>query len=681
MKKLFVIALIFIAVLPYLTQVKQFKASVLHWLEENNGSRKALYAGYVMRYSYKAIRLPYRAAKKLVSMFRQKSTPNFFLPPVMTAQEKQRIHNSFRLLFCGDLILLEDQVKRARHGQDYIFDDMFEYTRKYIQSADLAIGVFEGPTAGQEAGYSTSNYGDGKALALNFPDSFAEAVKRAGFDLVTTANNHLLDKGREGAFRTLDVLDKIGLQHTGSYRNAQEKASNSIRLIEKDGLKFAILSYTYGCNSYSEEDLLNSEDLSFMTSMLVPPASKNFEKVKNSIRQDFERAKALHPDFIVVLPHMGSQFLKKPDYYQRTWVKLFKEFGADIILSDHTHSVQPAEITSEYGRKIFTAHCPGNYSNIYREFNGDANIFVEVYIDRQTHEITAGGIVPMWTSAFMNGNYRPIPMNDIADNADLASRFTTYDLERAEEVNRVITDTIFGHAFTFDMVRERYYFDDRGFVRERMPGLDADFDVQDSRFMKLVNSVKSVCFVGDSITQGSRNGGYPYYEPLLDYISAEVKSFAVGGGTVKTLLENADKITAYDSELYVIAIGTNDVRYCSPNICAMDEHEYIRRLQTLETLIKTKCPSAKFAYIASWWSNDGDPYCPLKFKEKTAKNNRYSLALKSHCEREGYAFFDVNEYISREVLGNTAGCYLVDHIHPNSKRGIYLYAKALLLHE
>ena len=342
MKKLLVVVLIIAALYPYLSNARHFKALVQNWLEENNGSYKALYAGRILRLLYKTLKIPYRAAKKFVSLFRKTGESAFYLPPVLTAKETQNLNNAFRILFCGDLILLEDQVKRAWKGKEYDFDEMFEYTMKYIQPADLAIGVFEGPLGGSEAGYSTSNYGDGKSLALSFPDEFAEAVKRAGFDLVTTANNHLLDKGIDGTLRTLEILDKINLPHTGSYRNIQEKEAGKIRLIEKDGLNFAILSYTYGTNAYSEEDLLYSEDVNFMTSLLVSPASKNFEKVKESIRQDFERAKGLKPDFIVVLPHMGSQFLKKPDFYQRTWVKLFKDFGADIILSDHTHSVQQA---------------------------------------------------------------------------------------------------------------------------------------------------------------------------------------------------------------------------------------------------------------------------------------------------------------------------------------------------
>ena len=138
--------------------------------------------------------------------------------PVMSSEQKAAFDNAFRITFSGDLILLDDQVKRGRTDGGYDFSHVFEYAEKYIASADYAIGVFEGPMAGEAAGYSSSNFDDGKELYLNFHDQFAEAVKNAGFDLVTTANNHVLDRGPEGALRTLDILDKIGLDHTGSYR-------------------------------------------------------------------------------------------------------------------------------------------------------------------------------------------------------------------------------------------------------------------------------------------------------------------------------------------------------------------------------------------------------------------------------------------------------------------------------
>ena len=118
--------------------------------------------------------------------------------------------NAIRISYVGDLIMLKDQIISAKNESTgkYEFDEMFKYTSKHFKESDLSIGVYEGPSAGNKTSYSTSNYGDGIPLYLNYPDEFAESVKRAGINLVTTANNHLLDKNINGAIRTIDILDK-----------------------------------------------------------------------------------------------------------------------------------------------------------------------------------------------------------------------------------------------------------------------------------------------------------------------------------------------------------------------------------------------------------------------------------------------------------------------------------------
>ena len=604
--------------------------------------------------------------------FTKTESGDIFLPRVMTEGQSRNFRDAFRILFCGELILLEDQVKRGH------FDDMFEYTRKYIETADFALGVFQGPMAGKEAGYSRSNLTDEKKLSVNFPDSFGEAVKRAGFDLVTEAHNHLLDKGKAGVIRTLDTMDRIGLIHTGAYRSPEEKESSSVTLIEKDGIKLAFLSYTYGCNDRTEEDMLFSEDINFLTSVIVPPSSKNFEAVKERVRKDFDRAKNLNPDLIIVLPHMGEQLRSEPDEFQRTWAKIFAEFGADIILGSHPFQVQTIDFSEFGGRKAFTLYAPGCYADIYTKQDVDVNILAEVYIDRNTKKVIGGSVIPMWIFSYMDGNYRPVPLNVIADGI-LSSRLTMYDFERADEANRIITSRIFGHAFDFGMVREKYYFDERGYIREKARQIEAD--VSGSRFMRVINSCGSVCFVGDSVTQGTLNGGYPYYEPLESRIKAEIHNVSYGGATVKTLIEHADEITAANSGLYVIAIGANDISFRDANTCAMTPEEYISRLQSLEKIIREKRSDAKFAYIAPWWSDDDYYRTHLTYEDKLALNEAYSQALKNHCRREGHEYFDVNGYISSKVLASLSGYYLDDHIHPNSRRGIYLYSEALTLCE
>ena len=84
---------------------------------------------------------------------------------------------------------------------------------------------------------------------FNTPDALGDALKDAGFDLVSTANNHCLDRGYDGMVRTLDVLDKLGLAHVGTYRSAEERAAqNGVYVADMGGIKVAFLSYTYGTN-------------------------------------------------------------------------------------------------------------------------------------------------------------------------------------------------------------------------------------------------------------------------------------------------------------------------------------------------------------------------------------------------------------------------------------------------
>ena len=180
--------------------------------------------------------------------------------PILSKLQEERLANSIRLTFTGDLILLKDMVENGYNslqGQ-YSFDSMFKYVKEYYDEADFNIGVFEGPVAGKEKGYSTSCFGDGIPFYLNFPKEYAETVKRTGFDIVTLANNHILDQGVEGMYHTLDELDTIGLAHVGAYRNEEEKSS--VKIVEVRGKKMAVLAYTGFCRRDTRNTSVSTAD-------------------------------------------------------------------------------------------------------------------------------------------------------------------------------------------------------------------------------------------------------------------------------------------------------------------------------------------------------------------------------------------------------------------------------------
>ena len=519
---------------------------------------------------------------------------------VMSDSQKEEFDKAFRITFAGDIILLEDQVNLGYTGSGYDFSEVFEYAEPYISSADYAIGVFEGPMAGADKGYSTSNFYDNKILRLNFPDEFAEYVKKAGFDLVTTSNNHLLDKGEEGALRTIDVLDKTGLDHTGSYKSLDDKTSNRVKLVECQGIRMAVLSYTYGTNGTDISELTDGR-YSYLTSVIGGTEGELFEKLRSDVIEDFKAAKALSPDLIVVLPHIGTQFSNGIDEEQEVWFGIFKENGADIILGDHAHAVEPVTIEEYNGRKVFSAYCPGNFANIYRGDQGDTSMLIDVYIDRQTKEVIGDAVVPLYTYAPADGSYRAVPVYQIITDPQLRKTLTTDDIERASAANEIITEVVLGNKMDRYSVTERYYINENGYIRTRTTGLELTDDMRDGVLYQALSGSESICFIGDSVTEGTKNGGVPWYEPIEEYFPGkQILNYSKGSCTVSYMIDHLDEIPA--SDLYVIALGTNDVRYRDETICAMTSEEYIRRMDELKSGLLAKNHEARFLFIAPWYS-------------------------------------------------------------------------------
>lgn len=599
---------------------------------------------------------------------------------VLTSQMQDEFDDSVRIVFAGDLILLEDQIRLAYDdgSGSYDFSPLFEYTTDEISSADLAIGVYEGPSGGEDIGYTTSNYGDGKELRLNFPDEFAFAVADAGFDLVTTANNHILDSGLDAALRTNEVLDEAGLMHIGTYENEQQRQEERVQIVEVSGMRLAVLAYTFGSNYHSEDEFFEG-GYSELTSVIVGSDSPYYDECVQNVEEDFAYARSLDPDLIIVLPHMGTQFMDEPDEFQTLWRQNFIDLGADIILGDHSHSIQPVVMEQVDGRMTFTAYCPGNYTNIYREYNGDCSALIEVFIDPDTREITGGGLIPMWITAPADGNYRPIPIWDIVTDEDVRSGLTVDDLTRINEVHEHITDIVLGNPLNIDMIEPDYLFDEEGFIRRPCDPLQVTDQIEQSPFFESVTQADTVCFVGDSITHGTKTGGAPWYEPLSGYIEGDIYYICYGGWTTYDVIANLESLP--ESDVYVVAIGTNDVRYDDYGSGPVTAQAYGANMETIRSAIRSIAPDSQIWFIAPWISYDGDMVSDFTIDEVNARRIEFSEVLEQMCELSGDHYIDPNPYIDSVISHNPQSDYLLDWIHPNIRQGLPLYCEAVLLYE
>lgn len=359
-------------------------------------------------------------------------------------------NNSIRISYVGDLIMLKDQVISSKNNitGKYNFDYMFKYTSNHFHESDLSIGVYEGPSAGNKTSYSTSNYDDNIPIFLNYPDEFAEAVKKAGINLVTTANNHLFDKKLEGALRTLDVLDKYSLIHLGTYRNIEEK--RKVKIVKVKGINIAFLAYTSQVNHIGIQELYKKYN--FLTNIIPYKTNKYYNNIYNDIKNDFIRAKKESPDIIIVLAHMGEQFLHHTVEFQEKWNKIFSDLGADIILGDHSHTVQPLE----YIGNTLIINSPGNFANSYIKMDGDSTALIDIYINKHSKKVIGASAIPMYTKKLEQNLFCAIPIYDLINNKLIEINET--ERMRVEKIQLMSTKVLIGKEIGIKDIKKNYFF-------------------------------------------------------------------------------------------------------------------------------------------------------------------------------------------------------------------------------
>ena len=583
-------------------------------------------------------------------------------------------NNAIRISYIGDLLLLKKQVLSAKNNitGKYEFDDIFKYTSKHFHESDLTIGVYEGPSAGNNTSYSSSNYADGLPLYLNFPDEFAESVKKAGINLVTTANNHLLDKKIEGAKRTIDILDKYNISHVGSYRNQKEK--DEVFMIDIKGIKIAVLAYTSIMNYYKTDTIY--EKYKYIT-RIMPRKNRNkyYDEIYEDLKNDFIQAKKKSPDLIIVLAHMGTQFRHYINEYQNEWNKIFSDLGADIILGDHSHAVQPLQ----YIGNTFIANCPGNFANSYIKKDGDSTAIIDIYIDKKSKKLLGASAIPMYTKEIRKDYFSAIPIYDLIKNNVI--NLNEKERKRVEEIQSMSTKVLVGKKIGINEIRKEYFFINNSYF---------DYEINKNNFCdnynkyskkiiyKYIDTSDSITFIGDSITEGTKNGFHPWYDPIVNCLkNKKIINISKGSYTTKLIIRDfKDEIIKSNSDLYIIDIGINDIRYRKQSICAMNSNDYIRKIKKIVGFVTNK--KAKFIFIAPWYSTSDDIVSKLKHKDKLKLIKEYSKEIENYAKSQNYIFINPNDYLAKKLINNRKN-YLVDFIHPNSKEGIKLYSESVLL--
>ena len=291
----------------------------------------------------------------------------------------------------------------------YDFEAIFKDCKILFKKSDYVVANLETPVAGEELKYSYRDY------SFNTPEEILYAIKSAGIHMVSTANNHVLDRGIAGIDRTIENIRKYGIAFTGSTHSAETPIPQMVFI---HGVKIGFLSYTYGTEAcynleyLSKQDqyrvnLLQNQELSnplkrniILSKAFIPKGLRKVAKTfslnifkqevgeykqkdktqKEHILYDIQTCKNAKCDLIIMCLHSGGQFNDEPTEYTRKISQFLFDSGVNIIIGNHEHVIQPAIFSED--KKI--AYCLGNFSSNYglerKPFNKNAQCSIVLHL-------------------------------------------------------------------------------------------------------------------------------------------------------------------------------------------------------------------------------------------------------------------------------------------------------------
>ena len=271
--------------------------------------------------------------------------------------------------------------------KSYDFSYYFTDVKKYLQGADVTVGNLETTFAGSKRGYSGYP-------TFNTPEILAKNLKEAGFNVVSTANNHCMDKGYSGLESTIDFLDKADLQHTGTFKS--KEAQEDILIRDVRGIEIAFLSFTYGTNGIPVP-----KDKSYAVNLID----------KSLIKKQLELAKAKNPDLICVSMHWGIEYQTSANKEQKALADFLFDNGVDLILGNHSHVPQQMEkrkIKLDDGTEKdgFVIYSLGNFmANQNKQYTKDSAILnLRFTKHKDTNKITLDTVTYTPTYMFSNSS-------------------------------------------------------------------------------------------------------------------------------------------------------------------------------------------------------------------------------------------------------------------------------------
>ena len=270
---------------------------------------------------------------------------------------------SISLIMAGDNLINDKLYNTAKKDDgSYDFKSMYSYIKDIVKNYDLAYYNQETILGGSEIGVSSYP-------AFNSPYEVGDATIDAGFNLVSLATNHTLDRGEKAIINSLNYWNnKSNVLTSGSYLSNNDR--NKINIKEVNNITYTMLNYTYGTNGIKvpegKEYLVNI----WPCNSNNPDNDTKYQEYKKTVKEDIERVRD-KVDLLIVAMHFGVEYTHVPTKYQIDMAEFLSSLGVDIIIGTHPHVIMP--IT--YINDTLVIYSLGNFLSA-QDTNNDYNTTV-----------------------------------------------------------------------------------------------------------------------------------------------------------------------------------------------------------------------------------------------------------------------------------------------------------------
>ena len=317
------------------------------------------------------------------------------LPQIISLQSTDTV----KVILMGDVMMHSKQL-------DKDWKMFFRHMEGRLKSADLAVANLEFPLGGEPyTGYP----------AFSTPDDYPEVIADAGIDVFLAANNHILDRGKAGIERTLDIYHRMrqsrGILFTGISSDEKEDEELYPLIVPVKGIRIALVNFTYGTNSGMDG---------------LWPKVNRMEKA--DISKAIARAKEKKADYIVALPHWGLEYQLNHSSSQQNMTTWLVDQGVDAIIGAHPHVVQDTCIIG----KVPVVYSMGNAVSNMSITNSRLELAVTLnFLSRGdgTSEMLEPKIEFMWCTlpGKLTSSYATIPVKDFIGRRDEWKEPSDYD--------------------------------------------------------------------------------------------------------------------------------------------------------------------------------------------------------------------------------------------------------------